>query len=182
MRWPAPELFSSPNCAHLEGRADRSGRLLPSNVVVGCRNVRFNCRTATVETETVNDQKESSVIRNRCIGFSATLIGAVATLGIVASAASGAGRWNTPSNVLQCLGYGNGPGYHTPMLLGPVDCTDAYNRNVIRMPAAPAPCCSSCSHCAIPLEAARRLPSPTWRVQMVRLPPVSQPRRLPPVQ
>jgi hypothetical protein len=64
--------------------------------------------------------------------------------------ALGAGYWNMPSSVYQCLGYGCGAGYHAPLLLGPVSCDGWLDTNVRRLPCAPcvqhpSPCNGNCN-------------------------------------
>jgi hypothetical protein len=69
-----------------------------------------------------------------CLGFVA-LIG----LSFVdASPAAAVGYWNIPGNFCQCFGYGWGPGYHAPMVLGPPSCDGFLAHNIVRLPAAPS--------------------------------------------
>lgn len=56
-----------------------------------------------------------------------------------ASDALGAGYFNMPTNLRQCLGYGYGPGYHAPMLLGPMMKAGIEAQRLHRVPTAFAP-------------------------------------------
>lgn len=47
------------------------------------------------------------------------------------------GYYNLPGNFCQCFGYGNGPGYHAPLVLGPVSCHGCCHHGVERLPSAP---------------------------------------------
>ena len=64
-------------------------------------------------------------------------------MAIVAAAAMapafGAGYYNMPTSLRQCLGVGFGPGYHAPMVLGPMWKARAAAQPVERVPAALAP-------------------------------------------
>ncbi|MEX2317643.1 MAG: hypothetical protein WD669_10865 [Pirellulales bacterium] len=61
--------------------------------------------------------------------------------------ASAVGYWNMPGTYWQYFGYGNGPGYHAPLVLGPVRCDGWLGRGVRRMPYAPTACQFSSSGC-----------------------------------
>jgi len=52
--------------------------------------------------------------------------------------AQAVGRWNLPSAACQWLGYGYGPGYHAPMLLGPAHKAPVARHGVRRLPQPPA--------------------------------------------
>jgi hypothetical protein len=60
-------------------------------------------------------------------------------IGLVATPATAIGYWNVPGNVCQCWGYGNGAGYHAPLVLGPVSLKGCLAHNEVRLPYAPAP-------------------------------------------
>ena len=64
---------------------------------------------------------------------------AVALASCLAPNASGAGYFNMPTNLRQCLGYGYGPGYHAPMLLGPMMKAGIEAKRLHRVPTAFAP-------------------------------------------
>ncbi len=65
----------------------------------------------------------------------------VAAIGLVADHAAAVGRWNMPSRAIQYSAYGNGPGYHAPILLGPALHAPVANPGVQRLPAPlQAPC------------------------------------------
>ena len=79
------------------------------------------------------------MIRNRNTGpwlVAAALVG-VALIG--APPANGAGLWNMPTNLRQCLGYGHGPGYHAPMVMGPRITSETASKSVKRVRYAPKP-------------------------------------------
>ncbi|TWT93392.1 hypothetical protein Pla108_38860 [Botrimarina colliarenosi] len=57
----------------------------------------------------------------------------------LASPALGAGYYNMPTSWQQCLGLGCGPGYHAPMLLGPMMKSGIAAQRVQRLPAALTP-------------------------------------------
>jgi hypothetical protein len=58
---------------------------------------------------------------------------------LVVSPAMGAGWYNMPTSLPQCLGIGFGPGYHAPMLLGPAYKAPEATQTVRRLPAALRP-------------------------------------------
>lgn len=64
----------------------------------------------------------------------------VATVACAAASESlGAGYFNMPTDLRQCLGVGFGPGYHAPMLLGPALKAGIEAKRLRRVPAAYAP-------------------------------------------
>lgn len=65
------------------------------------------------------------------------IILAIATA-VVASPAFGAGYYNLPTSLPQYMGMGFGPGYHAPMVLGPMMKAGTAAQPVKRVPAAPA--------------------------------------------
>ena len=68
---------------------------------------------------------------------------AVAAAALIAAApitSFAAGFWNMPSNLRQFMGYGNGAGYHAPLVLGPITWNEWYRTNEYRVPYAPTPC------------------------------------------
>jgi len=54
-------------------------------------------------------------------------------------ATQGAGLWNMPTNLRQCFGYGHGPGYHAPMIMGPRITSNVASKSVRRVRHAPKP-------------------------------------------
>jgi hypothetical protein len=58
---------------------------------------------------------------------------------VVTSPALGAGYYNLPTSLPQCLGMGFGPGYHAPMLMGPMMKAPTSAQRVERLPAALTP-------------------------------------------
>jgi hypothetical protein len=73
----------------------------------------------------------------------ALLVGPAAPAGAV-------GYWNMPTSFSQWWGYGCGPGYHAPMVLGPVNARDLLRPQMeIRLQCAPRPtCCWAGCDCA----------------------------------
>jgi hypothetical protein len=51
------------------------------------------------------------------------------------------GYWNLPGNHWQWCGCGYGPGYHAPMVLGPVDycCCGCFESHEVRLDCPPGP-------------------------------------------
>lgn len=49
------------------------------------------------------------------------------------------GDYRMPSSLPQCLGYGSGPGYHAPLLLGPAIKARVATQRVKRLPAPMSP-------------------------------------------
>jgi hypothetical protein len=78
--------------------------------------------------------------------FAATIVLGVALSG---GSALAAGYWNMPGTSSQRCGCGYGPGYHAPLVLGPVGCDGWSGPHVVRMPCAVNPygCCYGCSAC-----------------------------------
>lgn len=70
----------------------------------------------------------------------------VASVALASVEASGAGYFNMPTNLRQCLGYGYGPGYHAPMLLGPMIKAGIEAQRLRRTPSAFAPPPRTWSH------------------------------------
>jgi hypothetical protein len=65
-----------------------------------------------------------------------------------AAPAGAVGYWNMPTSFSQWWGYGVGPGYHAPMVLGPVTARGLVRPYMeIRLPCAPHPACSSGCGC-----------------------------------
>lgn len=57
----------------------------------------------------------------------------------IAGEATASGFYNMPTNLRQCLGYGYGPGFHAPMVLGPMWKTRLASQRIKRMPHALSP-------------------------------------------
>jgi hypothetical protein len=85
------------------------------------------------------------------------------------------GYWNLPGTVYQCLGYGVGPGYHAPMVLGPVSCEGWLAHDVHRLPNAPTPYCGPFDY---GIAAHQSQPSPLF--QSTALPSPVSPLSAPP--
>lgn len=58
---------------------------------------------------------------------------------VITGEASASGFYNMPTNLRQCLGYGYGPGYHAPMVLGPMWKTRLASQRIQRIPHALSP-------------------------------------------
>jgi hypothetical protein len=79
-------------------------------------------------------------MRHFATAFAALLV--VGTLST--STCQAAGRWHVPSTPCQYMGYGFGPGYHAPMVLGPTWKSWPASPGVQRVahpPQAPCPQC-----------------------------------------
>lgn len=74
---------------------------------------------------------------NRCLKLALGVAIAVAFGAIGGQSAAAIGFWNMPGTFCQCMGYGNGPGYHAPLLLGPVSCDGFFAIDTHRLPAPP---------------------------------------------
>ena len=70
---------------------------------------------------------------------SGTAIAALSLIALLPATACAIGYFNLPGNWLQWHGYGNGPGYHAPMMLGPVSHRGLFYHGVDRLPYAPCP-------------------------------------------
>jgi len=59
------------------------------------------------------------------------------------------GYWNEPGNFCQCLGYGDGAGYHAPLILGPPDHCGWFTLHEVRLACPPGPpnYCCNCYGC-----------------------------------
>ena len=63
---------------------------------------------------------------------------ALAAAWIGTSAAQAGGWYHMPTSFCQCMGWGFGPGYHAPLMLGPPrGCVPTMPHRVVRLPAAP---------------------------------------------
>ncbi len=73
------------------------------------------------------------------------LILAVLVVVVSAAPAGAVGYWNMPTSASQWWGYGCGPGYHAPMVLGPMTAQELVRPNMIRRLPCPPPaeCCWS---------------------------------------
>ena len=76
---------------------------------------------------------EGLVVRTLILAFAA-----------VATPAISAGYYNLPTSLSQCLGMGFGPGYHAPMVMGPMMKSGVAAQRVQRLPAALAPPMGGC--------------------------------------
>jgi hypothetical protein len=79
----------------------------------------------------------------RCRGlmFGIVLLAVGGWFSILAAPSHAIGYYNLPGNCCQWWGYGYGPGYHAPMVLGPVTHDGSWHDRVIRLPYAPQPQC-----------------------------------------
>jgi len=79
-------------------------------------------------------------MRQRCKTFIAT--GSLAaSLALIAVPAGAIGYYNLPGNVCQWLGYGNGAGYHSCLVLGPTTPHGCFAHHEVRLAHPPAPTC-----------------------------------------
>ncbi|MCO6047654.1 hypothetical protein NG895_27430 [Aeoliella sp. ICT_H6.2] len=69
------------------------------------------------------------------------LLAVAATVCVSAHDCRAAGRWNLPSTANQYMGFGFGPGYHAPMVMGPAWRGKAASPGVRRVPTAWKPAC-----------------------------------------
>ena len=53
--------------------------------------------------------------------------------------AAAIGYYNLPGNFCQCLGYGNGAGYHSCLVLGPITPHGCRDTNEVRLACPPRP-------------------------------------------
>ena len=61
----------------------------------------------------------------------------VCVTALIVPSAEGAGWFNMPSSPCQCLGYGYGPGYHAPLVLGSPLASGSEAKRLIRVQRAP---------------------------------------------
>lgn len=102
-------------------------------------------------------------------------IGVVLFMLAIAAPAFGSGYWNVPSSCWQNMGFGCGGGYHAPLVLGPVNCREAFRHNHFRLPYAPSPPpCAGCSESFAAPSVLEQTPAPTPAVD-----PTSRTPRLP---
>jgi hypothetical protein len=97
---------------------------------------------------------EVAIVSHGLLKLCGALTVALVLIALAPRPAMAIGYWNVPGNVCQCWGYGNGAGYHAPLVLGPLSCKGCLAHNERRLPYAPAPpCywmgCGSQSGCAI---------------------------------
>ena len=94
----------------------------------------------------------------------AVLVSGVIIVAATGRSAQAVGYWNLPGTYCQYFGYGNGPGHHVPMVLGPVCCDGWLGLGVHRLPCAPTPgsANANCANCSAqdlsPLFQTSRLP------------------------
>jgi len=68
------------------------------------------------------------------------VIVAAALLAIgVARPAAAIGYFNVPGSFCQCMGYGNGAGHHSCLVLGPVSCQGFCSTHEVRVECPPQP-------------------------------------------
>jgi hypothetical protein len=66
--------------------------------------------------------------------------------GCTSSARSG-GWYHMPCSACQCMGWGFGPGYHAPLLLGPRGCIPTRPQKIMHLPATPCGVGVGCGGC-----------------------------------
>lgn len=70
-------------------------------------------------------------------GFVTALAGLLA-IGVARPAAA-IGYFNVPGSFCQCMGYGNGAGHHSCLVLGPVSCQGFCSTHEVRVECPPQP-------------------------------------------
>lgn len=79
----------------------------------------------------------------------------ITALCLIVVPVEGAGWYNLPISPCQCLGYGYGPGYHAPMVLGSPLASGSETKRLIRKSCAPVspvtPVCEFGAPSAIPM-------------------------------
>ena len=104
---------------------------------------------------------------------------------IGANPAQAGGWYHMPTSFCQCMGWGFGPGYHAPLMLGPRNCAPTIPHRVIHLPAAPYGVgvgCDGCDECGMSqLTLPQHLPGayygfdPVENQSPVTTPPTTQP-------
>ena len=87
---------------------------------------------------------------------------------LLCSHANGAGWFNMPTSPCQCIGYGYGPGYHAPLVLGSPLASGTEAKRLLRVQRAPIS--STCSS----FDAPSSLPAidyPSYEQQVPTLAP-----------
>jgi len=82
--------------------------------------------------------REIIIVANRKLSRALGFIAAVTFSMLLANRADAIGYWNMPGNVCQCLGCGWGPGYHAPLVLGPISCDGFFGADIVRLPSSPS--------------------------------------------
>lgn len=106
---------------------------------------------------------------------------AVGLLLASAAPAGAVGYWNMPTSFSQWWGYGPGPGYHAPMVLGPMTARELFRPQMeIRLTCPPRPgcCATSCGCAGQPLLEPSSLPNAA--PQPAPEPAALRPMNLPP--
>jgi hypothetical protein len=87
-----------------------------------------------------------AVLLRRASFYSAVV--SIVIAGAASCPSAGAvGYWNMPGTYFQYSGYGFGPGYHAPLVLGPVRCDGWLGMGVRRLPYSPTACQAACPGC-----------------------------------
>ncbi len=68
--------------------------------------------------------------------YLAAYLGCVICFGLTQQAMA-AGWYNMPTSLMQCIGYGYGPGYHSPLILGPRMAAGIEAKRTVYVPRAP---------------------------------------------
>jgi hypothetical protein len=89
---------------------------------------------------------------------------AASFLGLTLASRPAEGAGYMPGACCHWFGYGWGPGYHAPLLRGPVSCCDGWMGQGVRvLPYRPTPAaacygCDGCQHVSSPLFQSSALP------------------------
>ena len=86
----------------------------------------------------------------KIIRAGAAIVVAACTLAASVPQAKAIGYWNEPGNFCQCWGYGDGAGYHAPLVLGPPEHCGWFALHEVRLACPPGPpnyCCNYGATC-----------------------------------
>jgi hypothetical protein len=78
-------------------------------------------------------------MRCKIIRSAAAVVASVCVAAATVPRALAVCYWNEPGNFCQCAGYGYGPGYHAPLILGPPDHCAWFSSNEVRWAFPPGP-------------------------------------------
>jgi hypothetical protein len=78
-------------------------------------------------------------MRCKFIRAGAAIVVAARILAASVPQAKAVSYWNEPGNFCQCLGYGDGAGYHAPLILGPPEHCGWLTLHEVRLACPPGP-------------------------------------------
>ncbi len=79
------------------------------------------------------------MLRRNLIRLGAAVLAVVGICSATIPSALAIGYYNLPGSFCQCLGYGNGAGYHSCLVLGPSTWAGFCAPNEVRLPCPPRP-------------------------------------------